>query len=107
MNILAGEQEAILVPQAAVVQTEQARSVWVVGDDGKVTMRPVQTAGWFQNDWVITGGIKPGEAVVVDNLMKMRPGVAVQPHTGAPQQADAGSAVPGSADQKGASASVR
>jgi membrane fusion protein (multidrug efflux system) len=93
VRILAGEQEAVLVPQAAVVQTEQARSVWIVGQDGKVSMRPVQTAGWLNGDWVVTSGIKPGEAIVVDNLMKMRPGVAVQPNTGAPKQAEAPAAV--------------
>jgi membrane fusion protein (multidrug efflux system) len=108
VNIVAGEQQAFLVPQAAVVQTEQSRSVWVVGDDGKVTLRPIQTAGWYENDWIVTGGLKPGDAVVADNLMKMRPGVAVQPHTAAPKQADAGSAPAGAIpDKKGASAAVR
>jgi membrane fusion protein (multidrug efflux system) len=88
VRVLAGEQQAMLVPQAAVTQTEQGRFVWIA-DDGKASMRPVQTAGWMNGDWVITGGIKPGEAVVVDNLMKMRPGVALQPHTGSPRQAEA------------------
>ena len=79
VQILAGEQEAFLVPQAAVVQSEQTRSVWVVEGD-KAVMRPVQTAGWLGVDWVVTGGLKPGEAVIVDNLIKIRPGVAVKPH---------------------------
>src|SRR3712207_8126430 len=38
---------------------------------------------------IVTSGVKPGEAIVVDNLMKMRPGVAVQPHAAGPQQAQA------------------
>jgi membrane fusion protein, multidrug efflux system len=108
VNIVAGEQQAFLVPQAAVVQTEQSRSVWVVGDEGKVAMRPVQTAGWYENDWIVTGGLKPGEAIVVDNLMKMRPGVAVQPQTGTPRQADAGAApIAAAPDKKAPAASVR
>jgi membrane fusion protein (multidrug efflux system) len=108
VQILAGEQEAFLVPQAAVVQSEQARSVWVVGPDGKVAPRQVQTAGWYQNDWVVTAGLKPGDAVVVDNIIKMRPGVAVQARTGAPQQAEAAPAPAGAPAQKGAtSASAR
>jgi membrane fusion protein (multidrug efflux system) len=102
VQILAGEQQAFLVPQAAVVQTEQARSVWVVGNDGKATMQPIQTAGWLANDWIVTGGLKAGEQVVVDNLIKMRPGVAVQPHTGAPQQANASPASSGTAPQANA-----
>ena len=77
--ILAGEQTAFLVPQAAVVQTEQARMVWIAEPDGKATMRPIQTANWIGNNWVVTGGLKDGDAVIVDNLMKMRPGATVQP----------------------------
>jgi membrane fusion protein (multidrug efflux system) len=81
VQILAGEQEAFLVPQAAVVQTEQAKLVWVVDTDGKANMRPVQTANWIGNAWVVTSGLKPGDAVIIDNLMKLRPGAPVQPHT--------------------------
>jgi membrane fusion protein, multidrug efflux system len=86
VHILAGEQEAFLVPQAAVMQTDQARMVWIAEADGKATMRPIQTANWIGNNWVVTGGLKPGDAVIVDNLMKLRPGAMVQAHanTGAP-----------------------
>jgi membrane fusion protein (multidrug efflux system) len=80
VQILAGEQEAFLVPQAAVVQTEQAKLVWVVDADGKANMRPVQTANWIGSNWVVTSGLKPGDAVIIDNLMKLRPGAPVQPH---------------------------
>jgi len=80
VQILAGEQEAFLVPQAAVMQTEQARMVWIAEAGGKATMRPVQTANWIGSDWIVTGGLKPGDAVIVDNLMKLRPGASVQPH---------------------------
>lgn len=79
VRILAGEQNAFLVPQSAVMQTEQARMVWVVEPDGKANMRPVQTANWIGGDWIVTGGLKPGDAVIVDNLMKLRPGAPVQP----------------------------
>ena len=80
VQILAGEQEAFIVPQAAVMQTEQARMVWIAEADGKATMRPVQTANWIGSDWIVTGGLKSGDAVIVDNLMKLRPGAMVQPH---------------------------
>lgn len=78
VQILVGEQDAFLVPQSAVVQTEQARMVWVVEPDGKAGMRTVQTANWIGGDWIVTGGLKPGDAVIVDNLMKLRPGALVQ-----------------------------
>jgi membrane fusion protein (multidrug efflux system) len=89
VQILAGEQDAFLVPQAAVVQTEQAKLVWVAEPDGKANMRPIQTANWIGANWVVTGGLKPGDAVILDNLMKLRPGAMVQPHapSAAPQDA--------------------
>lgn len=79
VRLLAGEQQGVLVPQAALVQTEQSRMVWVVGDDGKAAMKPVQTAGWLGNDWIVTEGLAPGDRVIVDNLIKLRPGAPVQP----------------------------
>jgi membrane fusion protein (multidrug efflux system) len=105
VQILAGEREAFLVPQAAVVQTEQARMVWVAGPDGKAALRPIQTANWIGNKWVVTGGLKPGDALIVDNLMKMRPGAAVQPI--APGAAPPGAApAPTAADKKAPAANA-
>ena len=101
VQILAGEQDAFLVPQVAVVQTEQARLVWVVDADGKANMRPVQTANWIGSNWVVTSGLKPGDAVIVDNLMKLKPGAAIQPMApgAAPPQAP-GTAGPPAANKK-------
>lgn len=78
VQVLAGEQDGFLVPQSAVVQTEQARMVWVAEPGGKANLRPVKTANWIGADWIVTSGLKPGDAVIVDNLMKLRPGAAVQ-----------------------------
>jgi membrane fusion protein (multidrug efflux system) len=110
VHILAGEQNAFVVPQSAVVQTEQARMVWIAEPDGKANMRPIKTASWVGNDWVVTEGLKPGDAVIVDNLMKLRPGAPVQPHapgTGPQAPPAAAPAGPAGADAKAASKSSR
>jgi membrane fusion protein, multidrug efflux system len=104
VQILAGEQEAFLVPQQAVMQTEQAKLVWIAGADGKAAMKPIQTANWIGTNWVVTGGLNQGDPVIVDNLMKLRPGALVQPHApGASPQAAPGSPAPATApaDKKG------
>lgn len=94
VRLLTGNREGVfLVPQAAVLQTEQARLVMVVDAESKVAPRPVQTAEWRGKDWVITGGLKAGDKVIVDNLMKARPGTPVAPH--GPQ------AAPGAAPAQG------
>jgi len=102
VQVQAGEQKAILVPQAAVMQSEQGHAVWVVGPDNAATMRPIKTANWLGNDWIVVGGLNAGDAVIVDNLMKIRPGAKVQPH--GPQQAPAGQS-PGAPAQQPAAAS--
>ena len=86
IRLLAGERKGVfLVPQAAVMQTEQARLVMVAGEDNKVVPRPVETAEWQGKNWVITKGLQAGDKVIVDNLMKLRPGSTVAPS--APQAA--------------------
>ncbi len=79
VQILAGEQEAFLVPQTAVTQTEQGHMVWLA-EDGKAQPRIVKTANWVGSDWIVTDGLKSGDTVIVDNLMKLRAGAAVAPH---------------------------
>lgn len=91
-RLLLGEREGMfLVPQAAVLQTDKGRLVMLADGDNKVTPRPVQTAEWRGTDWVISGGLKAGDKVIVDNLMKLRPGMVVAPQVpGAAPGAPAG-----------------
>jgi membrane fusion protein (multidrug efflux system) len=79
VRILAGEQPGMLVPQVAVMQGDQSRQVLTVGADNKVTTKTVQTAGWIGSDTVITSGLAEGDLVIIDNLVKLRPGAVVQP----------------------------
>jgi membrane fusion protein (multidrug efflux system) len=80
VRLLLGDRPNMyLVPQAAVMQTDKGRMVMTVGPENKVTPRPVQTAEWRGKDWVITGGLQPGDKVIVDNLIKLRPGMPVAP----------------------------
>jgi membrane fusion protein (multidrug efflux system) len=80
VQVLTGEQDAFLVPQPAVLQNEQGRFVWVAGADGKATMRPVEASAWSGGNWVVRKGLADGDQVIVDNILKLRPGAAVQTH---------------------------
>lgn len=113
VRLLTGEREGVfLVPQAAVMQTDQARLVMVADADNKVAPRPVETAEWRGKDWVITKGLKAGDKIIVDNLMKLRPGAPVAPHPpqaapgaqGQPAAAKPAEATPAAATTKAASA---
>lgn len=89
VQVVAGNQEAILVPQAAVLQGDQGRYVWVVGADGKAAPRPVETGSWLGRDWIVLKGLAAGDRVVVDNLLRLRPGAAVEARAAAPAAAPA------------------
>ncbi|HKS54161.1 MAG TPA: efflux RND transporter periplasmic adaptor subunit [Steroidobacteraceae bacterium] len=77
VHVEAGTQNVVAVPQTAVLQGDLGRFVWVVGADGKAAQRPVQVGTWVGQDWIINSGLNVGDTVIVDNLMKMKPGVAV------------------------------
>ena len=81
VRVLTGMRDGVyLVPQSAVLQMEQGTMVMVAGPDNKVAPRPVQAGEWHGKDWVILGGLQPGDKIIVDNLMKLRPGAPVMPH---------------------------
>lgn len=80
VHITAGQRDNVyLVPQAAVLQTEKGYFVFVVDADGKAAARTVQAGAWVGSDWTILSGLNPGDRVIVDNLLKVRPGTPVTP----------------------------
>ncbi len=103
VQIVAGSQQGYLVPQSAVTQSEQGRSVWVAAD-GKASPRSVQTASWLGTDWIVTSGLNPGDLVIVDNLMKLRPAAAIDPHPATSQAAGVPATTPTAAAPASASA---
>ena len=80
VRLLTGERDGVfLVPQAAVLQTEQGTLVMTADADNKVAPRPVKAGEWQGKDWVILGGLQAGDKVIVDNLIKLRPGMPIAP----------------------------
>ncbi|HKV37374.1 MAG TPA: efflux RND transporter periplasmic adaptor subunit [Pyrinomonadaceae bacterium] len=73
------QENALLVPQRAVSELQGSYQVDVVGDDNKVTVRPVKVGEKVDQSWIINDGLKAGERVVVEGTQKVRPGVVVKP----------------------------
>src|SRR5712692_6389139 len=69
---------ALLVPQRAVMELQGSYQVAVVGDDNKVSIRPVTVGERVGKLWIVTEGLKAGERVVVEGLMKVRDGAPVK-----------------------------
>jgi len=78
-QVHAGEERAVVVPQAAVFNGERGKAVWTV-KDGKALPAPVEVGAWVGDGWAVRKGLNEGDAVIVDNLLKLRPGAPVAPH---------------------------
>ncbi len=72
-------ENAITVPQQAVVRNASGASVLVVDAENKVAARPVRADRSMGESWVITAGLQAGERVIVEGLQKARPGATVKP----------------------------
>lgn len=73
-------QQAILVPQAAVTRDPKgAATVYVPDAQGKAQLRPITVSRTVGDKWLVTGGLKAGERVIVEGLQKVRPGAPVKP----------------------------
>ncbi|HJS23008.1 MAG TPA: efflux RND transporter periplasmic adaptor subunit, partial [Pyrinomonadaceae bacterium] len=73
------QEDALMVPQRAVSELQGTYQVAVVGQDNKVSFRPVKVGEKSGSMWVITEGLKPGETVVAEGTIKVRPGIVVKP----------------------------
>lgn len=68
---------AMVIPQEAVNELQGSYQIAVVGDDNKVSIRPVKMGERIGAMWEVLDGLKPGDRVVVQGVQKVREGSAV------------------------------
>jgi membrane fusion protein (multidrug efflux system) len=80
-NLSQGVQaRGILVPQRAVSRDERGRpTVIVVGKNNMAELRVIEAGRTIGTNWLVTGGLKPGEKVIVDAGPLLHPGIPVKP----------------------------
>ena len=69
-------KDAVVVPQAAVIQSPRGTIVYIVGPENKAVPRPVTVVVGQGEDAVVTG-LRGGERVVLDGRQNVRPGATV------------------------------
>jgi membrane fusion protein (multidrug efflux system) len=79
-SLVEGTQaNGILVPQRAVSRDEKGLpTVMVIGAGNKVEVRSLQATRAIGTNWLVTSGLKPGDKVIVEGGMMLRPGMSVQ-----------------------------
>ena len=76
--VIREQQNATLIPQAAVNEQQGSYLVAVVDRDNRVAMRPVQVGQRAETMWVIQSGLNPGDRVVVEGQQNLKPGMTVR-----------------------------
>lgn len=97
-------ENAILVPQQGITRDNKGDpTAMVVGADGKVELRKLQTARTIGSDWLVDSGLQAGDRVIVEGVQRARPGTVVQANevSGTPATANAAPS-PGGAAPAGA-----
>ena len=90
VRVTTGKRTGIfVVPQTAVVTSDLGRFVYVVNEKNAATVRPVVAGNWVGTNWVILEGLNAGDKVIINNIIKLRPGTIVSPQVSgvAPMQA--------------------
>lgn len=77
--LLEERPDALVVPQAAIQESQGSTSLFVVGPDKTVQARTVRTGPRVGTLWVVDEGVKPGELVVTRGLQQVRAGMRVEP----------------------------
>ena len=72
--------QTLLVPQPAVIiGPNGVASVLLVTATNSVVSQPIQIGSAVGSDWIVQGGLKSGDRVIVDGLQKAHPGMSVKP----------------------------
>jgi membrane fusion protein, multidrug efflux system len=69
----------VLVPQRALRELQGGYQIGVVGEGNKVEIRAVVATDRVGSNWIVEKGLKPGDKVIVEGLVKLRPGDVVEP----------------------------
>jgi len=66
-----------IVPESALIKTPEAVVVYVIGEEGVLSMRPVEIAQVSNGEAIVTSGLEAAEKIVVSNIAKIRPNIKV------------------------------
>ncbi len=78
---------AILAPQQGIARDPRGNAIaLVVNGQNKVEQRSVTTDRAIGDRWVVTNGLKPGDRLIVDGLLRARPGLTVTPKPPQPRR---------------------
>jgi len=89
VELIEPAREALVIDEISLIQTGGQASVFLIDAQNKAELVAVQVGGRQQGMVEITAGLKAGDRVVVEGLVKLRPGMSVEFASAAPVDTDA------------------
>jgi membrane fusion protein (multidrug efflux system) len=71
-------KNVFVVPKTAVVQGSRGPFVYIVDKEGIVETVLVELGPWWQEEWIIKGGLKEGDHVIYEGVNKVQKGIKVR-----------------------------
>lgn len=68
----------IVIPADVVRIDDKGRYVWTVGSDGKVSKTRITAGGFSGKGVIVTGGLAPGDRIIVEGASKVSAGMSVK-----------------------------
>ena len=76
--VLTVEQDVLLIPSRAIIPRREGKFIFVASSNNTVDLRQIKTIRDIGPDTVVESGIEAGEKVVVDGIVRLRPGLQIQ-----------------------------
>jgi RND family efflux transporter MFP subunit len=74
-----GNHQGVLIPDEAIGSDQDRRIVYVVGSDNSISAKSIRPGPKIDGYRVVREGLTGEEAIIVDGLMRVRPGMKVTP----------------------------
>ncbi len=78
VNVVKDERTALSIPEAAIIQKGNDQNIYIIGEDKKVTLTPIKIGSREAGYVEVTEGLKEGDNIVAEGLLKVRPGASVE-----------------------------
>lgn len=83
------QQDVLMVPQQGVTHNEQGKATALILDEKNVVqLRDINAVQAVGNQWLVTGGLRPGDRVIVSGLQRIRPGIKARVLSSHPNSSD-------------------
>jgi membrane fusion protein (multidrug efflux system) len=75
-----GAMQALTVPQRATARNPQGQlTIWTVDAENKAKKRTISATQAYEDQWIVTDGLQPGETVIVEGYQKVQEDAVVTP----------------------------